>query len=158
MDKKELQVFIDATMSNRSAPYRWVRIGELIKETQIYIEHKLGAKLKYINTDNSGVIHALRKPAHNLKPDDLLYASNVINVSDNITLSPKTHNSCPVLIFKHDIGGGELTILAEVHAKDGYLLVFDAWREKKAQRNTTANMPSANVQNASLSADTSLSP
>jgi hypothetical protein len=37
-------------------------------------------------------------------------------------------------------------------AKDGYLLVFDAWRQKKAQRNTTANMPSVNALDDSLSA------
>jgi hypothetical protein len=42
-----------------------------------------------------------------------------------------------VLIFKKDIGG-QLTVLAEVRKKNGYLLVFDAWRKQKARRRSNA--------------------
>jgi hypothetical protein len=63
-----------------------------------------------------------------------------------------------VLIFKKDIEG-EITILAEMHKNEGYLLVFDAWRQKKKRlrKDTTAQKPSANVQDESPHADTSLS-
>jgi hypothetical protein len=88
----------------------------------------------------------MSKPAHNLEPDDLLYAVEVINTSTDIALSDEKHKCNDVLVFKQDIGGGELTILTEVHAKAGYLLVFDAWRQKKARKDATANMPSANAQ------------
>ncbi|MDR1149232.1 MAG: hypothetical protein LBK66_11440, partial [Spirochaetaceae bacterium] len=114
-----------------------------------------------INIDNSGVIHAKKKAAHNLEPDDLLLAVNVINNSDTIGLSEKQHKRCKVMEFKKDVGS-EITFIAEIHEKEGYLLVFDAWRRKKARRDTTADTnkgtPSANVQNEAPQADTSLSP
>ena len=63
---------------------------------------------------------------HNLEPDDLLRAVDVINT-----------------IF-----------LTEVHVKNGYLLVFDAWRQKKARRDPDAakRPPEAYVRNESPSA------
>jgi hypothetical protein len=145
-------------MGNRGAPHKRAIIGETSKETRTYIENSTGRVVRNINIDNSGIIHAMGKAAHNLEADDLLYAVEVINTSSDITVSPKKHLSNTVLIFKKDIGGGELTILTEVHEKGDYLVVFDAWRQKKALRYPTANKPSANVQDDSQHADTSLSP
>jgi hypothetical protein len=145
---QELKAFVAETMSNRQSPHKRVKTGDISAGTRAYIEKEFGVKLKDIDTDRHGIIHALKKAAHNLEPDDLLYAVEVINLSKDVTLSDEQHNRCPVLIFKHDIGGGELTILTEIHAKDGYLLVWDAWRQKKARRGATANKPSANVQDA----------
>jgi hypothetical protein len=147
-----LKAFIDTAMGNRSAPYKRVVVGETSTGTRAYIENITGSIVKNINIDNSGIIHAMGKPAHNLESDDLLYAVEVINTSTDITISPEKHLSNTVLVFKKDIGGGELTVLTEVHKKGDYLVVFDAWRQKKALRYTTANMPSANVRNASQQA------
>jgi hypothetical protein len=128
MEEQKLKEFIDETMNDRSASYKWLKLDMLGEKTQTYIEQKLGSKLNHISIDKHGIIHALKKTTHQLEPNDLFYASSVINTSSDVTVSPYKHNSCPVLIFKHDIGGGELTILTEVHSRDGYLLIFNAWR------------------------------
>jgi hypothetical protein len=95
----------------------------------------------------------MKQAHHNLEPDDLLYAVDVINTSNDISLSDKKHKFNSVVVFKKD-RGGEITVLTEVHVKNNYLLVFDAWRQQKARRYATAQRPSANVQNGSPSADT----
>ena len=77
------------------------------------------------------------KRARNLEPYDLLNAVDVINTSKDITLSSGKHQNNKVLIFKKDIDG-ELTVLAEVRKKHGYLLVFDAWRKQKVRRRSDA--------------------
>jgi len=128
-----LQNFIDETLKDRKAPYKWIQIGTISNDAQKRIEQKCGAKLTKIHIDNSGIIHAMSNLHHNLEHNDLLNAVDVINNSKNISLSEKGHLSNDVLIFKEDING-EITILAEVHKKNDYLLVFDAWRKKKARR------------------------
>jgi hypothetical protein len=158
VETKELKNFIDETMNDRHAPHKRVKTGEISSRTQDYIKKELGIELKDIDADRHGIIHAMKKAAHNLEPDDLLYAVEVINTATDIAISPYKHLSNTILVFKKDIGGGELTILAEIHKKGNYLLVFDAWRQKKARRSPTANMPRANVQDGSPRADTSLSP
>jgi hypothetical protein len=157
MGKQELQTFIDTTMKDRTAPFKRVVIGDVTKAAQARIEQVFPAKVERINIDNQDIFHAMRKASHNLEQDDLLFAVDVINTATDITVSPDKHLKNTILVFKQDIGGGELTILAEVHAKHKYLLVFDAWRQKKARRSPTANMPRANVQNGSSHADTPLS-
>jgi hypothetical protein len=157
MDKRELQIFIDVTMNNRTAPYKRVIIGDIFKDAQARIEQKCHIIVEKINIDNQNIIHAMGKAAHNLESDDLLYAVDVINTSSDITVSPYKHLSNTILAFKKTIGGGEITVLGEIHTKGKYILVFDAWRQKKARRSSTANMPRANVQNGSSYADTSLS-
>jgi hypothetical protein len=156
----ELEQFINLTMDNRSGPYKRLKIGIVSENAKKQIGEKTRATVRYINIDNEGIIHAMRKAAHNLEPDDLLYAVDVINTSRDISLSLEKHLKNDVLIFKKDVNG-ELTVLAEVHTKEKYLLVFDAWRKQKARRPATADTgestPSANVQNASPHADTSLS-
>jgi hypothetical protein len=82
----------------------------------------------------------------------LLNVVEVINTATDISISNKKHKSNDVLVFKKDIDG-EITFLAEVHEKNGYLLVFNAWRQKKARRDATAQRPSANVRNESPCAD-----
>jgi hypothetical protein len=42
-----------------------------------------------------------------------------------------------VLIFKQKTNGN-ITILTEVHVKNNYLLIFNAWRQKKARRDLNA--------------------
>ncbi|MDR1231087.1 MAG: hypothetical protein LBK61_06780 [Spirochaetaceae bacterium] len=98
------------------------------------------------------------KAAHNLEADDLLHAVDVINNSQDIELSPLKHQKNPVLIFRKDING-ELTVLTEVRNKNGYLLVFDAWRKKRRRRRSDAvgAPPGTYVQNDSPHTDTSLS-
>jgi hypothetical protein len=76
----------------------------------------------------------------------------VINTAIDISVSKKKHKSNDVLVFKKEIDD-EITFLAEVHKKNGYLLVFNAWRQTKARKDATAKRPSANVQNESPRAD-----
>ncbi|MDR3301818.1 MAG: hypothetical protein LBT01_04710 [Spirochaetaceae bacterium] len=157
MDKQELQAFVDTTMKDRTAPFKRVIIGDISNYAQIRIEQVLSVRVERINIDNQDIFHAMRKASHNLEQDDLLFAVDVINTATDITMSPDKHLKNTILVFKKDIGGGELTVLAEAHPKHKYLLVFDAWRKKKARRSPTANMPRANVLNGSSHADTPLS-
>jgi hypothetical protein len=145
-----LQGFINESLKDRKAPHKWIRIGIIGKDAQKRIEQKCGAKVSEIHIDNSGIIHAMCKPQHNLEPDDLLHAIDVINTANDISLSEKKHKSNDVLIFKQEIDGN-ITFLTEVHVKNGYLLVFDAWRQKKARRDPDAvkRPPGAYVQNES---------
>jgi hypothetical protein len=161
VEKQEFKAFIDDAMANRHAPYKRITIGVISENAQKYIENKFGARFNKIKIDNSGVFHAKKKVVHNLEPDDLLLAVDAINNSDAVELSEAIHASCKVLKFKKNIDG-EITFLAEMHERNESLLVFDAWRKKKARRHATADtgntgMPSANAQNASPQADTSLS-
>ena len=154
-----LQDFIKESLKNRKAPYKWIRIGIIENNAQKRIEEKCGYKVSEIHIDNSGIIHTMAQAHHNLESDDILYAVDVINTTNDISLSGKKHKSNDVLIFKQDINGS-ITFLAEVHAKNGYLLVFNAWRPKKARRDPdaaklkSARPPGAYVQNESPSADT----
>jgi hypothetical protein len=128
-----LQDFINESLKNRKAPHKWIQIGTINKDAQKRIEQKCNSKVSKIHIDNYSIVHAMDKPSHNLEPADLLYAVNVINSSKDISLSDRKHLSNDVLIFKEDING-EVTFLTEVHVKNDYLLVFDAWRQKKARR------------------------
>ena len=96
----------------------------------------------------------MSKLHHNLELDDLLHAVEVINTTNDISLSEEKHKSNDVLIFKKNIGG-DITFLTEVHVKNNYLLVFNAWRQKKARRDLDAakRPPEAYVRNESPSAD-----
>ena len=46
---------------------------------------------------------------------------------------------CDVLIFKKDIDG-EIAFLTEAHIGNGFLLVFNAYRQKKARRRPDATL------------------
>jgi hypothetical protein len=145
-----LHDFIKESLKNRKAPHKWIRIGTIDNAAQKRIEQKCGAKVSEIHIDNSGVIHAMGKPQHNLEPDDLFHAVDVINTTNDISLSEKKHKSNDVLIFKQKINGN-ITILTEVHVKNDYLLIFNAWRQKKARRDLDAAQrpPEAYVRNES---------
>jgi hypothetical protein len=124
---EEFKDFIDYIMANRSAPYKRIK---------------------------NSIIHAVDKKSHNLEPDDLLYAVDVINTGQDITLSREQHQNNDVLVFKKDIDG-EITFLAEARKKHDYLLVFDVWRKKKARRRSNAvkTPPGTYALNASPHAD-----
>jgi hypothetical protein len=142
--------FIQQSLANRENINRRVHIGQTTNETQKRIENICGKKILNINIDNNGIVHAHRKENHNLEPDDLLHAADVINTAHNITLSDKKHLSNDVLEFNKDING-EIKFLTETHSKKDFLLVFDAWRKNKARRcpDATKKSPGANVQNDS---------
>jgi hypothetical protein len=154
------QDFIGYTMANRNATNKRLKIGDLSEDRQNLINERFECALKDITTDTSGIIHAMEKKEHNLEPDDLLHAVDVINTAEDVTLSPKKHQNNKVLVFKKDING-ELTILAEIRSKYGHLTVFDAWRKEKARRHPDAVVntqpPGTHVLNASPPADTPLS-
>jgi len=145
-----LQDFINESLNAREATHRWIRIGTISNAAQERIEQKCGAKVSEIHIDNSGIIHAMGKPQHNLEPDDLFHAVEVINKTKDISLSEIKHKSNDVLIFKDNING-QITFLTEVHVRNNYLLVFNAWRQKKARRDPDAAQrpPEAYVRNES---------
>ena len=144
----ELVEFIKESLENRDGINRRVMIGTINEDAQARIEAKCGKKVKDIDIDQSSIIHAITQLHHNLEPEDLLLAVDAINTSTDIELSDEKHQNCDVLVFQKDIDG-DITFLTEVRAKNGYLLVFDAWRQKKARsrRRTTAQRPSADAQN-----------
>ena len=115
-----LHNFIQESLENRKNPYKRIQIGNISDEAQKRIESICGSKVTGIDIDNSGIIHAMKKAAHNLESDDLQNAVEVINTSTEICLSDKKHKSNDVLVFKKDING-EITILAEVHKKNDYV-------------------------------------
>ena len=132
VDAYELVGFIEESLKNREAITKRVIIGTINEDAQERIKAKCGEKANEIDIDNNGIIHALTQSHHNLELEDLLLAVDVINTTADIKLSDKKHQDCKVLIFRKDIDG-EITFLTEVHVKKGYLLVFDAWRQKKAR-------------------------
>jgi len=148
-----LQDFINESLKNRKAPHKWIQIGTICNAAQERIEQKCGVKVSEIHIDNSGIIHAMGKPQHNLEPDDLFHAVETINTTQDISLSGKKHKSNNVLIFKQN-RNGYITFLAEVHVKNDYLLIFNAWRQNKARRDPDAakRPPEAYVRNDSPSA------
>jgi hypothetical protein len=130
----ELKFFIDGSLKDRKAPYKRVIIGRIEKDAQARIEAAYGEKVNIIDIDidNHSIYHAIANLNHNLVPEDILLAVDVINTSTNITQSNEEHQDNDVLIFKKDIDG-EIIFLTEVRVKNGYLLVFDAWMQKKAR-------------------------
>ena len=132
VDVDELAEFIEESLENRETVTKRVMIGTINEDAQKRIKTKCGEKANEIDIDNNGVVHALTQLHHNLEPEDLLLAVDVINTTTDIELSDEKHKDCKVLIFKKDIDG-EITFLTEVHVRKGYLLVFDVWRQKKAR-------------------------
>jgi len=128
--KEELKNFIKQTLENREKTNKRVIIGKINEEAQQRIEKLCGKKISDIDIDSSGIFHSITKVNHNIEPDDLLYAIDVINTTKDITLTNKKHQDCDVLIFRKNIDG-EITFLTEAHIANNYLLVFNAWRQKK---------------------------
>jgi len=134
VDADELAEFIEESLKNQKihTPNKRVIIGTVSDEAQKRIEEKCGSRVKNINIDNHSIVHAITQLHHNLEPEDILFAVEVINTATDIELSDEKHQDCEVLIFQKDIDG-DITFLTEVHAKNRYLLVCDAWRQKKAR-------------------------
>ena len=102
------------------------------------IEAISGVKVEDIEIDRNSIVHALKKSEHNLALDDLLLTVEVINTSTDIEMSGKRHLANAVLTFRKDIDG-DITFLTEVRAKNGYFLVFNAYRQKKARSRRFSN-------------------
>jgi len=135
LTSNELKEFIDAVKESPK-PYKRVIIGhvsdEAKKRIEIEAKGKINAqKLNNINIDSESVYYALKKLHHNLESSDLLLAVEVINTATDIELSNTQHQDNDVILFKKDIDG-EITFLTEVRIGKGYLLIFDAYRQKKA--------------------------
>jgi len=134
LSSSELKRFIDETLENKKAPYKRVIIGKIGDDARSRIEAVYGKRVNFenINLDNDSIHHAVENLHHNIEREDLLLAVEVINTSRDITLSEERHQDSDVLVFKKDMDG-EITFLTEVRVKNGYLLVFNAWRQKKAR-------------------------
>jgi hypothetical protein len=134
LSSSELKRFIDEAIENKKSPYKRVIIGKIGDDARSSIESVYGQRVNFedIDIDNHSICHAVENLNHNLEREDLLLAVEVINTSRDILLSDEKHKSNDVLVFKKDMDG-EITFLTEVRVKNGYLLVFDAWRQKKAR-------------------------
>ena len=132
VDGSGLMDFIKRSLENKKAPYKRVIIGTINNDAQIRIKNVCGVNVKEIDIDNHSIIHTLANRNHNLEPEDILLPVDVINTSVNIELSDKKHQENQVLVFKKDIDG-DITFLTEVRVKNGYLFIFNAWRQKKAR-------------------------
>ena len=129
---EELKAFIREAIEDRHLPHRQFKIGTIHDEAKKRVEAICGEKVRDIEIDNHSIIHALKKPEHNLEAEDLLLAVDVINHATDIELSERKHRHNKVLTFRKDIDG-EITFLTEVHVKNESLFVFNAWRQKKAR-------------------------
>jgi hypothetical protein len=132
--------FILQSLKNKSRENKRVNIGKTTEDAKQRIEKLIGKKISNIDINKSGIIHAVNKKAHNIKPEDMLHAVGVINEADDTSLSDEKHQNNDVLVFKKDING-EITFLAEAHVQNDYLSVFNAWR-KKAERSADATLTS----------------
>jgi hypothetical protein len=150
--QEEFQDFIKQSLENRDGINRKVKIGEMTENARKRMKEICGKSVSNIGIDNDGIIHA-HQDKHNLEPDDLLNAADIINTAANISLSERKHKQCDVLTYKKYING-DIDILVEVHESKDYLMIFDAMRKKKAQRRPDATKlsPGAYVQNATLPA------
>ena len=131
--REEFNDFFKQSLEKRDNENKRVIIGIINEEAKQRIKNVCGAVISNINIDNNGVIHALKKKNHNLDPSDLFFAIDVINTTSDIILSDKKHLSNIVLIFKQDIDG-EIAFLTEAHIRNDYLMIFNAYRQKKARR------------------------
>jgi len=132
--------FILQSLKNKSRENKRVNIGKTTEDAKQRIEKLIGKRISNIDINKSGIIHAVNKKAHNIKPEDMLHAVGVINEADDTSLSDEKHQNNDVLVFKKDING-EITFLAEAHVLNDYLSVFNAWR-KKAERSADATLTS----------------
>lgn len=135
---EELKTFIKESMEARHSPNRRVLLGTLDEDAQERIKTICGKKPGEVDIDSEAVRHILKKAAHNLEADDLLLALEVINTSTDISLSDRKHRDNSVLTFRKNIDG-DIVFLTEVRAKNGFLLVFNAWRQKKARSRRGSN-------------------
>jgi putative aminopeptidase FrvX len=87
-DTKQIKLhnFINESLKDRKAPHKWMRTGTIGTDAQKRIEQKCGVNVAEIHIDNSGIIHAMSKHQHNLDPDDLLHAVDVINTTNDLSL------------------------------------------------------------------------
>lgn len=141
--QEEYQIFINQSLINKDGINKKINIGETTEDTRT----RLGKNVRNIGIDNDAVIHAYNEK-HNLEPDDLLHAAEIINEADNLILSKKQHNQCNVISFVKDLNG-EIELLAEIHEQKYFLMIFNAWRKKKVRRRPDAveRPPGTNVLN-----------
>ena len=146
-NEKEQKTFIAEALSDRTKKGR-LKLGNISDKAQERIKAVIGdVEVSSIFTDMDSVRHA-HDVKHNLDADDFQRAVEVINTTTDIELSGRQHADNDVLIFKKDISRaffqppGEITFLTEVHVKNGYLHVFNCWKQKKSRnRPDAANKP-----------------
>jgi len=139
----EYMDFINQSLANRGEKNKKIKIGETTENSR----KNIGKDVTNIGIDNHGIIHAHKKK-HNLEPDDLLHAVDIINNADEVKQARK-HSDNDVASFIKDINGN-IELLAEIHELQDFLMVFNAWRQKKVRNRPDAvnRPPEANVQNA----------
>ena len=91
-----------------------------------------------IVTDTYSVRHAYKKASHNLEPNDIIHAVEVINTSTDIKAAGE-HRNNPAFIFKKDING-EISFLVEARIKKRKLAIFNFYRKKKARQKSDATL------------------
>jgi hypothetical protein len=84
-----------------------------------------------IMLESGTVRHAINKPSHNLRENDLLFVSEIINTATDIRLSEETNQNNECLEFRKDIDG-EITLVVEVRVNfSGWICPVTIYRKKK---------------------------
>jgi len=129
---EEYENFIKHSLNSKGDKNKKIKIGETTENTKTRIKKNVSN----IGIDNHGIIHSSQKK-HNLEPDDLLKAVDIINNADEIKMSNRKHQQNEVISFIKDINGN-IELLAEIHESKDFLMVFDVWRKNKVRRRPDA--------------------
>jgi len=137
----EYESFIKYSLNSKGEKNRKIKIGETTENTKTRIKKNISN----IGIDNHGIIHASQKK-HNLEPDDLLKAVDIINNADEIKKSNIKHQQNEVASFIKNINGN-IELLVEIHESKDFLMVFNVWRKNKVRRRLDAvkRPPETNV-------------
>jgi hypothetical protein len=126
---EELKNFIAEALTGKEN--RKVYIGIVTHEAHQRIKNVCGKIMSNIMLESGTVRHAVNKPSHNLRENDLLLVSEIINTAKDIRLSEKTNQNNECLEFRKDLDG-EITLVVEVRVNFGdWLCPVTIYRKKK---------------------------
>ena len=154
LNKAELHDFIEKHKT--STENVRVSLGKISSKAQQRIKEKTGLVVNRVILDSDSIRHAYSKAAHNLEPNDLDNMVDVINTTNDITVSSKKYNNNTAIIFKEEIENG-VFFVEEFRAGKNELELVTAYRQKKNRRpqhNAIENDPGNNVQNGTVPAPT----
>ncbi|MGP1491474.1 MAG: hypothetical protein ACTTI6_10515 [Treponema sp.] len=154
LNKAELHDFIEKHKT--STENVRVSLGEISSKAQQRIKEKTGLVVNRVILDSDSIRHAYGKEAHNLEPNDLDNMFDVINTTNDITVSSKKYNNNTAIIFKEEIENG-VFFVEEFRAGKNELELVTAYRQKKNRRpqhNVIENDPGNNVQNGTVPTST----
>jgi len=144
LSNAELNRFIDEARNGKSGN---ALVGKISCKTVKKIKWLIGANITKIILESSAVIHAEKNARHQLRKDDIIKRTEVINNPINVIKSSRKNRGSPVLLFEGYING-PLVFVESVHVKHGELSMITAYRKKEAgQGSTGLENPGTYVRN-----------